>query len=248
MKKSPLFMTAQLPFNVQETVKLNKPMIKMMDDSYNKVLACRNFKELKIWNRILASGTKLLEIGCGSGYLLHALYEQGQGCYYGLEPISSEYRKCRQQLRPLFRQKKIPLKELDRRVKNSTLEKITFKNIKFDYIYSYHVFEHLVNPLLMLAYARKLLSKHGKLVIVTPNVEGALPARDISSWRCSLSSHRWLPGKTTLIRALEHSGFKINKFFTYGGYPAPRGFLKNMANLWFKIRNKGDVICIMGEK
>ena len=45
----PLFMVAQLPFNTQETVTLNTPMIKIMDDSGNVKIAVQNLKELKIY-------------------------------------------------------------------------------------------------------------------------------------------------------------------------------------------------------
>ncbi len=244
------FMVAQLPFNKIETVKLNTPMIDIMDDTGNVVVASKNLKELGIYQDALKKNINFLEIGCGSGYLLEHLYQHGEGRYFGIEPIKKESDKAKKKLLSLWAEdspffKKTPGLSVEKIIKNAELKKATFPLIKFDYIYSYHVFEHLENPLDMLNKAKSWLTEKGKIIITCPNVEGWLPKTDLSNWRCAIPSHRWLPGKSSLIRLLQSDGFVIDKLFTYGGYPAPRGKWQDIANKMFKWLDLGDVICIM---
>ena len=77
-KESPLFMIVQLPFNETESVKLNTPMIKIMDDTGNTSVALSNIKELGVLDKIYSKGTSSLEIGCGSGYLIENFYRNGE--------------------------------------------------------------------------------------------------------------------------------------------------------------------------
>ena len=237
------FMIAQLPFNRIETVKLNTPMIDIMDDAGNVKVAVKNLKELGAYQEILKPNINFLEIGCGSGYLLEHLYQNGKGKYFGIEPIKKESDKA--QKRISFHLKKTDKPVLNGMIKNTELKSALFLRIKFDYIYSYHVFEHLENPLEMLDKAKSWLSKNGKMIITCPNVEGWLPKKDLPNWRCAIPSHRWLPGKSSLIRLLESEGYIVEKLFTYGGYPAPRKKWENIANKIFKLLDLGDVICMI---
>ena len=49
----PLFMVAQLPFNNEETVKLNSPMIPIMDDIGNTKVCEMNLKQMGVWKPLL---------------------------------------------------------------------------------------------------------------------------------------------------------------------------------------------------
>lgn len=238
---APLFMMAQVPFNQDDAVKLNTPMIQIMDDAGNVGVLTMSLKELGVWDRMLQDGAKCLELGCGSGYQLEKLYSMGKGAYFGLEPIASEAAKARRRIAPFLARASGKAHPGDR-VKHAPLEKVNWENASFDVIYSYHVFEHLENPLVMVDRARSWLKPGGVLVIICPNVEGALPRRDLSQWRQALPSHRWLPGVTTVRRILTERGFRVLKEFTYGGYPAPRSFWKEWANRTFKWRGLGDVL------
>jgi SAM-dependent methyltransferase len=241
--KHPLFMVAQLPFNVQETVSLNTPMIQIMDDDANAVLSVVNLKELGLYKKILSSNSVFLEIGCGSGYLLEHLTEKGTGTYMGIEPITSEYQKALKRLTPMSTSE-----DVTSLIQNCIIEDADIKENSLDFIYSYHVFEHIENPLVMFDCAKKWLKEDGILIITCPNVEGYFPRKDITSWRCAISSHRWLPGKSTMKRALKENGFIIDSFLTYGGYPAPRNIFKDIFNKWLKIRDLGDILCVSAKK
>ena len=241
---SPLFMVAQLPFNTEEPVGLNTPMIEVMDDSGNVDVAISNLKELGVDKEVLGLKTEFLEIGCGSGYLLEYLYQHGKGKYFGLEPIGQECTKARHRLKPLLKKRKIK-ESLPSLLKNKILEKTSFGKQRFDFIYSYHVFEHIENPLTMFDFAKKHLKKNGRLIITCPNVEGCIPRMNLPRWRCAIPSHRWLPGKSTLTRSLEYNDFQVERCFTYGGYPAPRTWWQALGNKAFKRFDLGDIMCIM---
>ncbi len=234
-------MLAQVPFNDQDAVDLNLPMTEMMDDGSNLLVNINNFKKLKLWDFCLEPNTNLLEVGCGRGYFLEELYKKGEGNYFGLEPIPSEYRETLKKL-------KLVDKSIKQKVVNKTLEKASFKNDFFDVITSYHVFEHLENPIVLLDIAKKWLKKNGKLTITCPNVEGFIPQRNLNAWRCNLPSHRWLPGRKRLLDLCERSGLKVIRYFTYGGYPAPRKPWQDVFNYLFQLTNQGDVISLVAVK
>jgi SAM-dependent methyltransferase len=242
---------AQLPFNTEETVELNTPMIDMMNDSGNVPVARANLKQLGIYSDILKEDKVFAEIGCGSGYLIEELYKEGNGTYIGFEPITSEYNKAVKRLTP-YREKALLKKTLPQSeneiIKKCLLEESGYPENSLDYIYSYHVFEHLENPLVMLEAALKWLKPGGKLIITCPNVEGYMPRKNLKAWRCSLPSHRWLPGKKTLKRAVRSKGLSVRACFTYGGYPAPRNLIKSLFNKYLKVSGQGDVVCLMAEK
>lgn len=246
-KPAPLFMMAQLPFNSEDPVALNTPMTGIMNDKGNLNVTLANFKELGILNHLLDKETSFIEIGCGRGYVLDYLYRRGKGNYYGIEPITSQYKIAIENLKKL-NLPKLDLKKIKNVVKESVIEKANLKKEYYDYIYSYHVFEHLENPLVMLEYGRKWLKPNGKMIITCPNVEGYFPQKDLSKWRCAITSHRWLPGLSTIQRALSESGYEVKNFFTYGGFPAPRNWQKQLINRWVKWKNLGDVMCVMAVK
>ncbi len=243
-------MMAQVPFNQEDAVKLNSPMIDLMNDENNLTINLSNFKKLGLLKTLFAPEKNILEIGCGRGYFLEELYKKGGGNYFGLEPIPSEHALAIKKIALLksLPSKALSLREIKKRIVNNTIEKVKFKNAFFDVITSYHVFEHLENPLVLLDRAKQWLKKDGKLIITCPNVEGAIPKRDLDNWRCNLSSHRWLPGKRTLTSLVEKNGFEIVKIFTYGGYPMPRTFFQSWLNYSFSLLGKGDVVTLHAVK
>ena len=240
--KAPLFMVAQVPFQQGETEEINRPSIPLMDDGGNAQVLSRNLKELGVWENMTAGGAVCLELGCGSGYMLETLYREGRGIYCGVEPIGSEWDRSYQRVEA------VSLRQGNRvigSVQHKAVENARWSPGAFDVIYSYHVFEHLENPMVMLDRARLWLKPGGRLVIVCPNVEGAIPRQDLARWRMSLPSHRWLPGVSTVRHALDDRGFHVDKLFTYGGYPTPRRAWQSAANKVFKWMGLGDVMALV---
>lgn len=44
---------------------------------------------------------------------------------------------------------------------------------------------------------------------------------------------------------LEHEGFRVEKYFAYRGFPAPRNFFQKIGNKLFKLFNVGDILVLV---
>lgn len=96
----------------------------------------------------------VLEVGCGSGYLLNNLKMAGWKNVKGIDFDSSAIEYARS-------------KGLD--VECGDLESVELANSSFDAIVISHVIEHLYNPFDVLEHIFELLKPGGIIVIVTPN-------------------------------------------------------------------------------
>jgi 2-polyprenyl-3-methyl-5-hydroxy-6-metoxy-1,4-benzoquinol methylase len=109
-------------------------------------------------------GMRVLELGCGNGYLLKELNKRGATCY-GLEPGPQihdviESNQEIEIIKDFFPSPKI---EGD-----------------FDLILHFNVLEHLEDPVKMLIKQAELLKLNGKIIIGVPNCEPNLRTGDIS--------------------------------------------------------------------
>jgi 2-polyprenyl-3-methyl-5-hydroxy-6-metoxy-1,4-benzoquinol methylase len=107
---------------------------------------------------------RVLELGCGNGYLLKELNKRGATCY-GLEPGPQiqdviESNKEIEIIKDFFPSSKI--------------------EGKFDLILHFNVLEHLENPVKMLKEQAELLKPNGKIIVGVPNCEPNLKTGDIS--------------------------------------------------------------------
>jgi len=89
-----------------------------------------------------------------------------------------------------------------------------FKGKKFDIITILYVFEHLADPTLALEQIKKILKNDGILVIDVPNEfnKFQISRRDIhklNDWWVALPNHLSYFSIDSLVKLLEHLGFKI---------------------------------------
>lgn len=110
---------------------------------------------------ILSKEKKILDIGCGEGFLLKTLESEGFLNLFGVESDKNQFKRA-----------KINLKN----TKLFQLDAITFlrKNkIKFDIIFLYDILEHIEkkNVLLFLKLIHKNLNLKGIVLIKTPNAD-----------------------------------------------------------------------------
>lgn len=103
------------------------------------------------WIRSLGvrANTPILEVGCGSGHLLHQLKYAGFRSVSGVDPFI----------------------ERDRCYANGvTISRATVENIsgKYGLIIAHHSFEHLPDPVSGLTHMRDLLGPDGKMLITIP--------------------------------------------------------------------------------
>lgn len=109
---------------------------------------------------LVSSGQKVLDIGCGDGYLLEALRQKG-ALVSGIDISEEGARKCRQ-------------KGIEVAVADISLEKAPFQDKTFDTVILLDILEHVYDPDPLLEKAIRLSKKH--IIISVPNFN-SLPAR-----------------------------------------------------------------------
>jgi SAM-dependent methyltransferase len=109
-------------------------------------------------------GLKVLDIGCGTGFLLHKLSEFGF-LVNGIEPGG--------QAKIGFQKYKIPIVN----------DFFPLENMENDYdlVISILVLEHIMDPESFIAQIRKILKNSGKVILGVPNEEPYISSGDIST-------------------------------------------------------------------
>lgn len=160
---------------------------------------------------------KILDIGCGHGWLLSALSNKWDK--FGLDV--SEHA-----LRSASRYSKVFLGD----IKN-------FKEKNFDYITALHIIEHIFNPKIFIKKVFKALKPGGILILETPNFDSGAARRYGNSFRLLKDkTHVSLFSEDSLIRFIRNNNFKIFKI----EYPFFNTPFFNKKNL-LKILNKKQI-------
>lgn len=119
----------------------NRTYIKRTDDRLKKII--------EILKRI--SPSKLLDIGCGSGYLIGELSKNIDAKFYGIDVYPNQIKDCEYKIADIT-------------------EGIPFNNELVDCVILGEVIEHVPNPDFILKEIYRVLKKDGYLVISTPNL------------------------------------------------------------------------------
>lgn len=135
----------------------------------------------------------ILDIGCGSGYLLNLLSRQKNFECYGIEP-NKRMEKILSQINPSIRIYSMWAEEMD------TLEN------SFDNISMIDVLEHIKNDSTQLIKIHNKLHNKGRLIIVVPAHKILFGKRDKDL------GHYRRYSKSELISKLNDSGFRVIKF------------------------------------
>ena len=140
-------------------------------------------------------GKRLLEIGCGTGYLLERMQTLGwdvEGVDFDpacVEAVTRRGINCR----------------------CGDVREQEYAAGTFDAIYMGNVIEHVYRPLELLAFCRQILTRNGKLVLVTPNAASFGRRWFEQDWRgLEPPRHLQLFTPQSLRSALERSGFAID--------------------------------------
>ena len=162
-----------------------------IDETKNDDLRRLNFLKDKIINK------KILDFGCGNaGFLLNS--EKFTQINHGIELEESMF--------PYFKSKGLKVwKSLD--------DAIIKSELKYDVITSFHVFEHLSDPVNVLSQLSGLLSEEGEIIIEVPNSNDALLTfyknsdfSDFTYW----SQHLFLYNEINICELVKKSGLKVN--------------------------------------
>jgi len=153
----------------------------------------RRFKEFK--KNIL--GNNVLDFGCGNGgFLIKALNFANLAQGVELESRVQEH----------YKESSIKIWQSIEEIKSNS-------NEKFDLITSFHVFEHLIDPISTLKSLTSVLKKDGEIIIEVPSSDDALLTlynNESFSKFTYWSQHLFLFNQQTIAELVKKSSLKLN--------------------------------------
>jgi len=174
----------------------------------------------KIYSRFNA--VKILEVGCGRGYLLNEVSKLGADVYC-LESSDAA----------------------DWILENSQVKMFTDTNDKnwlfsesfFQLVILWHVFEHLLNPTETLKFLRRNIVTGGYLVISVPNVSSWQAKLGLKTWfHLDVPRHQIHFDKKSLIYLLKQNKFEIITITSGDFIQNLFGWFQSLANLFTSKR------------
>ena len=137
---------------------------------------------------------RLLDVGCGNGDMLDRLRQQGwyvEGTDVDPEAVINAHEKH------------------GLTVHQGLLEELQFPTGSFDAVTLNHVIEHVHNPCELLGECLRVLKHHGRLVLITPNIDGLGHQKFGKSWLpLDPPRHLHLFTENTLRKCATKSGFQ----------------------------------------
>lgn len=195
-----------------------------------------NEQTFRFIKKNLGTSGSVLEIGCGSGYLLNKLQQSGW-TVMGMElspMLASEVRKRLgiNVIEADFMEYDMPVEE------------------RFDLVILRHVFEHLPDPLKAINKLGALAKDNGHIVMEFPNIEAPELKLKRMIWRMGLRKYKAerdrLPGhanefcRNSFKYLLNKTGFKLIKWETYT--------LKPISNFLYKVFPIGSKARVLIQK
>lgn len=183
----------------EESPKLLRPIIvSMARDS-----SLRRIRLIEKGAGPITKETALLDVGCGLNDLLFRIKEERGAEGVGLDMKDTMVARSRDVL-------KMP-------IVSGTLTSAGFESGRFDIVTMIEYLEHELDPMGVLAEARRVLKPGGHVVIEIPEPEG-WPARTFGKYWSNLDVPRHLVyfGKKTLTEALARTGFELVSYENFG--------------------------------
>lgn len=164
-------------------------------------------------------GSKVLDIGCASGFMGEYLQDKKQCTVIGVEMGNDEAKDARKKL------SKVVLGDIESK---ETILKVK-KDGQFDVILACAIIEHLKNPTQALITWKSFLKPDGILIITTPNIAHWSMRFSIMRGRFNYSEYGILDNThlhfftpDTFKDSIKIAGYKIEKYAfdaVGGGYP-----------------------------
>jgi SAM-dependent methyltransferase len=132
---------------------------------------------------------RLLDVGCGPGFLLEAAAQTGYDVW-GVDP--SAYIVS------------VAQEKFGARVRHGTIETVDLEPASFDVVVAFDTFEHVYDPLKFLDRARALLKPRGVLAITTPDPTSVLARVFGRRWvSFKIPEHVFYWSRRTMARAMD---------------------------------------------
>ncbi len=156
--------------------------------------SCRGV--LEVLEETLGGKGRVLDLGCGPGFLLKAAHEAGwDAAGADISSFAAEY--AREQFGI-------------REVRTGPLEAVEFQPASFDVVTLQHVIEHFRDPLTMVGRIRAWLRPEGLLWIETPDIDSGQARREEARWaHIKVPEHLFYFNERTLRRLLTDHGFEV---------------------------------------
>ncbi len=169
-------------------------------------------------------GPRILDIGCGKGYMLGRLQQLGYEAY-GTQVSSSAMQ---------FSKEKLGLN----RIFHGDLGEAKYTDQFFDFISIYHVLEHLADPAQQLREVHRILKSGGLLYVEVPNA-GSLSARWLKNhWLAyDLPRHRFHFTPKTLETLTKKCGFQRVRSEFFSLEYSPMTLLFSVVSAIFRDQN-----------
>lgn len=211
------------------------------------------FRDLFNQNSLLTNrGHKLLDLGCGMGYLLEVAREWGYDAK-GVEISAYAATYCREQL------------SFD--VHCGPLETASYHSDYFDIITAFDFLEHITELSLFLPRLARVLKPEGLFIVLVPNYDSLVFQLDRNICRLkkaplpNVPEHLTYFSLSTLKQLLQRYGFKVERIFTTaandeGKYLSMRGspgavlraILNTFCYLLGRMSNRREAILAVARK
>jgi SAM-dependent methyltransferase len=154
----------------------------------------------------LGAKGRLLDVGCGNGFVLEVAQAQGFAEVWGVEPSADAIRQAHP--------------DLQGQIKESIFREGLFEDNFFDVICFFQVLDHLPDPLAVLKSALQALKPGGVILAINHDIE-ALQARLLGSRSPIVDiEHTYLYSKQTQQRLFEAAGLQVaHSFDVTNQYP-----------------------------
>lgn len=150
--------------------------------------------------RILPENAKILEIGCGNGFMLKALFDLGYKEVFGIEPSIDAIQKAD--------------KDIIKNITADVLRPGIFKQNEFDFIFFFQTLDHIRDPIFFLSICYDFLIPGGFILAFTHDVE-SLSAKFLKDKSPIIDiEHPYLYSKETIRKIFEKSKFIPLKIYS----------------------------------
>jgi SAM-dependent methyltransferase len=172
-------------------------------------------RHIQFLTRGLASGGRVLDVGCGRGVLLGALADRGFEVH-GVELSATAARGAD----PRARIRVAP-----------SLADARYPDAHFDQVVLWHVLEHLIDPRGTLEEVHRILRPGGRLIVAVPNAASAQARWMGAGWfHLDLPRHLYHFPLPALRLLLAVSGFKEATSHHFSLRQNPFGWIQSVAN------------------